>query len=67
MIQPQCAKCGIRFCSRKEFDRTELPEFYPMKQSPELIENAVIKYDSNDFSEYSDLIHSSTDACEGQI
>jgi uncharacterized metal-binding protein len=51
MIQAQCAKCGLRLCSRKEFDRTQLPEFCPMKQSPEIIENAMTKYGLSDFSE----------------
>jgi len=48
MIPPQCAKCPGKFCSRGVKDSESLPSFCPMKNHPDLIQEALKEYEGEE-------------------
>lgn len=48
MIIPQCAKCPGKYCSRGVTDLQVIPEFCPMRNHEDIIEDAVKKYQSEE-------------------
>jgi uncharacterized metal-binding protein len=48
MVQAQCAKCEAKLCRTEKFEKTALPMFCPMRNSGDLIERALSRYDRSD-------------------
>jgi len=48
---PQCAKCVGGYCSKGEWEESQLPEFCPMKHKGEVIDEAMSKYEDGDARE----------------